>query len=300
MKTSRLFFALAVIGHFSLHAQVGGNAIYAPAINQRPAPATGDLATTEPRGSVPVAFIEANVLLNLKADAYRAVFALAQEGPTLADANEKMSKQASAFTAALKALGVKPSDIYVDFVSQNRIYDFDVQETVAREKSAGFEVKKNVVVRYHDAALLDQLLVAAAQSSIFDLVRVDYLVTDMAAARARLLEEASKVIKNKEAAYQRLLDVKIRRTWVSQEKYNANFPSDMYKSYTAFESGNLENYNLRVVRNRKTSTFYYSPLDPADFDAVLNPAGLEPLVHLTLDLKVRYVPAPDASGPAPK
>jgi hypothetical protein len=62
----------------------------------------------------------------------------------------------------------------------------------------------------------------------------------------------------------------------------------MYKSYTAYESGSADSYNLRVVRNRKTSTFYYSPLDPAGFDAVINPAGMEPVVQLTLYLKIKY------------
>lgn len=289
MKPFCLFIAIALLGHSTLLAQVGGSMIYAPAKDQSPAVATGDLSATEPKGSVPVAFIEANVLLNLKADAYQAVFALAQEGPTLAEGNEKIAKQSRDFIAALETMGVKPADIFVDFVSQNRVYDFDVQENVAKEKLSGFEVKKNVVVRYQDAARLDQLLAAAAKSSIFDLVKVDYIVNDMAAARARLLEEASKVIKNKEASYRSLFDIKLRRTSVHQEKYNAFFPADMYKSYTAFESGNADSYNQRVVRNRKTSTFYYNALNPADFDTVLNPAGLEPVVQITLYLKVRYL-----------
>jgi len=289
MKTLCFFISILLIGQFTLQAQVGGNSIYAPARSQSPAIASGDLSATEPKGSVPLSFIEANVLLNLKADAYEAVFALAQEGPTLAEANQKLTKQVDGFMAALDALGVKRSDVFVDFVSQNRIYDFEIQDNVAKEKLSGFEVKKNVMVRYQDAALLDKLLAAAAQSSIFDLVKVDYVVNDMAAARARLLEEASKVIKKKEASYEHLFELKLQRTSVYQEKYNAFFPSDMYKSYTAFESGNADSYNLRVVHSRKTSTFYYSPLDPADFDAVLNPAGLEPVVQITLYLKVRYL-----------
>ncbi len=289
MKLFCLFISIAFIVQFTLHAQVGGNAIYAPGRGQSPAMAAGDLFATESKGSVPVSFIEANVLLNLKPDAYQAVFALAQEGPTLAEGNEKIARQAKEFISALEALGVKPSDIFVDFVTQNRVYDFDVQENVAKEKLSGFEVKKNVVVRYQDAALLDNLLAAAAKSSIFDLVKVDYIVNDMAAARARLLEEASNVIKKKEASYQHLFNIKLRRTSVYQEKYNSFFPADMYKSYTAFESGNAESYNLRVVRNRKTSTSYYSALNAADFDAVPIPAGLEPMVQITLCLKVRYL-----------
>ena len=113
-------------------------------------------------------------------------------------------------------------------------------------------------------------------------------MSDVAAARARLLDEASKVIKQKEMSYNRLFGMKLRPASVYLEKYNSFFPSDMYKSYTAFESGSAESYNQRVIRQRKTSTFYYSPQDPAAFDAVVNPAGVEPVVQLTLYLKIRY------------
>jgi uncharacterized protein YggE len=289
MKLSRLFIATVLLFQFNLQAQVAGNSVYGVPKNTGAAIATGDLFTTEPSNSVPVSFVEANVLLNLKPDAYQAVFALSQEGDTVPQSNEKLTAQAKEFMAALESLGVKPADICVDFIGQNRVYDFDVQNNVAKEKLSGFEVKKNVIVRYHDAALLDKMLAAASKASIFDLVKVDYIVSDMPAARARLLAEASNVIKEKEATYARLLDIKLRRTSVFQEKYGAYFPADMYKSYTAFESGNADSYNLRVVRGRKTSTFYYSPLESADFDKVINPAGVEPVVQLTLYLKVRYL-----------
>ncbi len=232
--------------------------------------------------------MDAYVLMNLKADQCQAVFALAQEGPSLLAGNEKLASQTKEFVAAVQTLGVRPEEIFVDFISQNRIYDYAVSNNVAHEKLSDFEVKKNVIVRYADRALLDKLLAAAAKSAIFDLVKVDYLVNDMAAARARLLEEASKVIKQKEASHQRLFGVRMRPGLVYQQKYAVYSPADMYKSYTAFESGSADSYGLRVVRSRKTSTAFYSPVDPSDFDAVLNPAGVEPVVQLTLYLKIQY------------
>ena len=288
MKATHLLLFIILLSQLALRAQIAGNLVYGAPKAPSPGPATGELFAAEPKGSVPVSFIEASVLLNLKADAYQAVFALVQEGPTLPEGNEKLTAQVREFTAALAALGVKGPDIYVDFVSQNRIYDFSVQDNAAREKPAGFEVKKNVIVRYQDPALLERMLAAAAKSGVFDLVKVDYIVSDLPAARARLREEAAKVIKQKEAAYRKLFAVRARAASVYQEKYDAYFPSDMYKSYTAYESGSADSYNLRVVRSRKTSTFYYSPLDPSGFDTVLNPAGVEPVVQLSLYLKLRY------------
>ena len=288
MKHTRFLISVLVLGHFVLWAQEGGNSVYGNTGGRNTGVVTGDLFAVEPKGSVPVSFLEANVLMNVKADRYQAVFALAQEGPTVVEGNEKIAAQTKEFIASLEALGVKPTDIFVDFISQNRVYDFTVEDNVAREKLAGFEDKKNVIVRYQDRALLEKMLAAAAKSAIFDLVKVDYVVSDLAGARARLLEEASKLIKQKETSYGRLFGIKMRPLAVYQQKYNAFSPADMYKSYVAQESGNAGGYNLRTVRQRKTTTFYYSPLDPSGFDAVINPAGVEPVVQFTLYLKVKY------------
>ena len=288
MKSCLILALIVMHTPSALLAQNAGNMVYGAPKVQSTGVTTGDLFAVEPRGSVPVSFIEANVLMNLKADQYQAVFALAQEGPTLLEGNEKLAAQTREFIASLEGLGLKHADIFVDFISQNRVYDFTVADNVARENLSGFEVKKNVIVRYGDPALLEKMLAAAGKSAIFDLVKVDYIVSDLAAARAQLRDEAAKIVKQKETSYRRLFGLTMRPASVYQEKYNAFYPADMYKSYTAYESGNADNYNMRVVRNRKTSTFYYSPLDPAGFDAVINPAGVEPVVQITCYLKIRY------------
>src|SRR5450759_528606 len=220
MKHTWLFISVILLGTFPLGAQEAGNIVFGSSRGRSTGVVTGDLFGVEPKGSVAVLFVEANVLLNLKADQYQAVFALAQEGPTLAESNEKIVAQAREFVAAMEELGVKRTDIFVDFISQNRVYDYTVEGNLAREKLSGFEVKKNIIVRYQDRALLEKLLSAAAKSAVFDLVKVDYLVSDLAAARARLLEEASKIIRQKEAAYKRLFGVTLHPVAVYQEKYN--------------------------------------------------------------------------------
>jgi hypothetical protein len=65
----------------------------------------------------------------------------------------------------------------------------------------------------------------------------------------------------------------------------------MYNSYTAFESGNVDTRyrDAQVIEKRKASTFYFNPLHTGEFDAIINPLGVEPVVQLTLYLKVKYV-----------
>jgi len=288
MKTTLFLISIICACELAICAQEAGNSVYGGSRRRSSGAITGNLFATEPKDSVAASFVEANILMNVKADEYVAVFALAQEGPTLLESNEKIGAQIKEFLASLESLGVKRNDVFVDFVTQNRVYDFAVSENTAKESLTGFEVKKNVAVRYRDRALLENMLSAAAKSSIFDLVKVDYLVSDMTGLRDRLLSEASKVVRKKEAAYARLFGVKMRPSSVYQEKYNAFFPSDMYNSYVAYETSGVYRGNMPMVGKRKTSTFYFSPLDPAEFDAVIGSAGLEPVVQLTLYLKMKY------------
>lgn len=269
-------------------SQAAGNTIYSGARNRTSGVTTGNLSSVDPKDSSQNYFVEANVLMNVRADEYVAIFAVAQEGPSLQEANSKITTQVNEFLASLGKLGVKTNEVFVDFISQNRVYDFVVADNTAKETQTGFEVKKNIAVRYQEHRLLEELLAAAAKAEIFDLVKVDYVISDMASQREKLLTEASKVIRKKEADHNRLFAVKKRPLEFYQEKYNAFFPTEMYSSYAAFETGEVYRGNLPVVTKRKTRTSYYDPLDPAEFDLVIGQTGGEPMVQLTLFLKMKY------------
>lgn len=272
-------------------AQESGNAVYGNTRRRNTGVTTGNLYGVEPKDSVISTFLEANVLINVKADEYMAVFGVAQEGPTLVDCNKKIDLQIAEFTKSLQELGVAGADVFVDFVTQNRIYDFAVASgsSTAREKAAGFEIKKNILVHYKERGLLEKMLIAASKSSIFDLIKVDYIVSDAATLRDKLFEEASKIIKKKEERYSRQLGIKPHSFLVAQEKYDMFFPSEMYSSYAAYETGSVDSgREMKIVEKRKSKTFYYNPLDASDFDQVINPLVLEPVVQFTLYLKVKY------------
>jgi uncharacterized protein YggE len=221
-----------------------------------------------------------------------AVFGASQEAPTALESNQKVNAQIEQFLSAAAKLEINRSNTYVDLITQNRVYNFiPASDGTIREKLSGFETKKTIAVKYKDRTLLEKLLGAATQASIFDLIKVDYVVNDLSKIRSRLLEEASTVIKQKEENYVRTLGLKIRRNGVSQETYTTYYPAELYQTYTAFESGAVEtNYEsrARVVHERKSSTSYLEPLDSSAFDVVINSAGLEPMVQCTLYFKVRY------------
>ncbi len=239
-------------------------------------------------------FLEANVLINVKADEYVAVFAVSQEGTTVTICGQKMEAALQTFSEALKALGVKPNDVFVDFAAQNKIYGYEVTNEVAKEKLVGFELKKNVSVHFNDYALLDKLVLAASQVQIYDLIKVDYVVKNVPALRAKLMETAARVIKEKAARYQQLFGIHLLSpAQVYAEKPSLYFPSQMYDSYTAYESEdvNAGYYRQKYIIQgaRKSRTFFFNALDAGSFDSVINPIVLEPVVQATLYLKMKYV-----------
>ncbi len=238
-------------------------------------------------------FVEANVMMNVKADEYVAVFGVLQEGSTVAECNQKMDATVSEFSGELKQLGIGGDDVFVDFAAQNKIYGFQVTGTIAKERLVGFELKKNVSVHYKDKLLLDKLVITASKSKIFDLIKVDYVVRDTASVQRRLMDDAAAVIKQKTAAYERLLGIKLQPpAQVYAEKPSIYFPTEMYDSYAASESEEMSSDSDRqkytIQGARKSRTFFFNGLTSDGFDHVTNPVVIEPVVQFTLYLKVKY------------
>lgn len=240
-------------------------------------------------------FIDASVLMNVKADEFVAVFGIAQECSTVAECNQKMDRVVNEFTAALSQLGLSKNDMYVDFASQNKIYGFQVAGGIAKENLVGFELKKNISIHYRDKGLLDKLVIAASQSKIFDLIKVDYVVRDGVGIQNRLMEEAAEIIKRKAVRYEKLLGIKLPApAQVYAEKPSVYYPTEMYDSYAAYESeemgggGDADRQKYTVQGARKSRTFFFNALNADGFDQVVNPVVIEPVVQYTLYLKVRY------------
>lgn len=231
--------------------------------------------------------------MNVKADEYVAVFGVTTEGKTPEAAGVQMDATIAQFNESLKTLGVEDRDVFVDFVIQNRVYEYRIEETIAREELAGFELKKNVSIHFADKLLLDKLVVAAARVRIFDLIKVDYVVKDAAAIQAKLQAQTFGIIQSKVARYQNLLGVNLSLpVQVLVDKPSVYFPIEQYDSYTAAESQNIsapyDRSRYTVQNARKSRTTYFNPLKGAGFDLVVNPVIIEPVVQLTTYVKVKY------------
>jgi uncharacterized protein YggE len=237
-------------------------------------------------------FVDADILMNVKADEYVAVFGLAQDADTADEAAQKMDALVRQFTDSLKPLRVRDTDIYVDFIMQPRVYGYELTDNVAREKLVGFDLKKNISIHYSDRNLIDRLVAAAAKAHIYDLIKVDYVVKDINAVQTSLMVEAATVIKQKIAQDEKLLGIKIEPpAEVYAQRSAIHYPTSLYDAYTAAESESIRLPNLQkysVLQARKERTFYFNALDGSSFDKIVNPVVVEPVIQFTLYLKVKY------------
>jgi len=68
--------------------------------------------------------IEASVVTNLKPDAFVVVFGVNDEGSNAATSNEKVNSKIGSLIRKIKGMGIDANDVFIDFITQNRVYDY--------------------------------------------------------------------------------------------------------------------------------------------------------------------------------
>ena len=238
--------------------------------------------------------ISVNALLNQKADSYTAIFNVVQLGKTADETNSLLNARLDALLASLKSLGIRDEDMYVDMVNFVPKYEYDWSKKLFSPKTytetpKGFELQKNIHVRYTVPALLDRIVTAAARQEIYDIVKVDYNVKDPQKHYAQLREAAFQYlnqIKKQYLAIGTRLDsaytITAENAWVA-------YPINRYQSYQAYASQKIDDHeNGKVYRADKSTSRFYNAVPSNDYDIVINPDILEPAVQFSYNLLVRF------------
>lgn len=236
---------------------------------------------------------DADVMINMQASSYTAIFSVTDFGKTVIAADSAMSARLKTFTEALTKDSIEASNIHIDFISMLPVYEIDPQNKVfsniATEVPAGFKIKKNVHVLFFDHTKLDQIITHAAKASIYDLVKVDYNVNDIQAAYDTLRKIAVEVIDMKRNTY-RMMGFETTILTMA-EGYDSKYPEERYESYTAYLQGNSYNnqgnQNMQVQTTEKEQTVFYNKVPYKTFDRVLNADLAEPGVQFYYKLRVK-------------
>lgn len=238
--------------------------------------------------------ISVNTLSNQKASAYTAIFSVTQAGKTAEETNTLLNARLDGFLADLKNLGIPAADLYVDMVNFLPKYEYDVSKKLFSKKTyteipKGFEMQKNVHIRYTNPALLERIVTAAARQEIYDIVKVDYFVDDSERTYTQLREATFKYLQVIENQYKSIgirLDSAYR---VSAENAWVAYPINRYESYQAFSSQRLDfEENSKINAADKLTSRFYNAVPANDYDIVINPEILEPAVQFSYNLVVRF------------
>lgn len=229
-------------------------------------------------------------LANIKADGYTAIFSITQTGKTTKEVNELMDQR---ITQSLNEIKLKKGvETFVDMISFVPVYEYETEKKVFNRKTynevpAGFELKKNIHIKFADPAQLNEFISILSNYEIYDLVRVDYFSTELEAVKKEMMTKAKLLVQEKVKNYQELLG----ETFTNAEKkitddYIVSLPVEMYKSYEAYNSSSLNLKKANINQINKSVTLYYQPVLDKNFDFVINPTVLEPVIQIQYQVKI--------------
>ncbi|MEM6769066.1 MAG: SIMPL domain-containing protein [Bacteroidota bacterium] len=293
-----LYYLLVLLAFAPLRAQTMGNYYnQAPTAVQnyqvqfravpRPAAFINDANAVE---------ITINALSNQAAKSQIAIFSVFQAGPTVQQVNSGMNSRLDSVKEGLKKLGIPASDIHIDMVNFLPTYAFQGEKKIFSKKTltevpTGFNLQKNLHIRYRDAELLDQILTVVTEAEIYDIIKVDYSVDEPQRVYTELREKTFSYLDTLVAVYaQRGIALDTARMQVAENAWVV-YPGNRYESYTAHSSQKLTAKQAEqaiVTKAEKPVLRFYNAIPTNDYDLVINPGLLEPAAQFSYSLKVRF------------
>jgi hypothetical protein len=236
-------------------------------------------------------------LCNVKADGYVAIFSVSQAGTTASEVNQLIEERINLVLTSCKSItGIST---YVDMISFVPFYETESVKKIFSKKTynevpKGFEVKKNLHIKYSNSNLLNKLISLCSQAEIYDLVRVDYFSDSIAIKKRALMTKANSLLQERMKNRVSIMGIDLANyDKYMAEDYKVVFPVEMYTAYQAYATNSLAFKGLGTVQEAtKSTTYYYKPYFDKDFDFVINPQIMEPVIQVVYELKVNYVPKP--------
>ncbi len=237
-----------------------------------------------------------NVLMNVDPNAYVAILGTSQVSETVESSHQMINDRIDSFINAIKLFGIKNTDTYIDFISQFPIFEIEIEKKLFsksyNEIPKGFEIKKNVHVRFSDINILEKLLIEAAKKEMYDIIKVDYIINDYEAIYDSLRVTAIRVIDEKLKDFKRL-GIKYDAMYSKvEESVQSTYPFERYSNYTPFNSSsNTKTSSGKNINSGSTKSQYlfYDKLPYSAYDVIINPDVVKPHVQFSYKMTVKYV-----------
>lgn len=244
---------------------------------------------------------QAKALMNANTLSYVATFNVSQVGNDLKDVVTKSDDRIRNFIDDLIREGVDTNNITVDMISLIPVYDYEVEKKLFsktyNEIPVGFELQKNILIKYDKSSKLDIIVKSAVLNEIYDLVKVDYYVDNIEGIKDTLRKKTILYLEKKLKDLSALgVDFDSLYT-VFSEDYQTIMPHSKYENYIAFSRPSIDaaqgksffGVESKVRRSGKLKTMFYNPVSFKDFDIVINPVILEPVVQFTYSINIKFI-----------
>lgn len=250
--------------------------------------------------------IDVKALQNVSATTYTAIFNVTQIGPSAEATNTLMKERIESIKQRLDTQGITQDDIAIDVISFVPMYEVEVTKKLFSktytEVPKGFQLQQNIHIQFTKTNQFESILEACAKSEVYNLVKVDYFIEDIQAVYKNLQEQLLKLIEDKKAYYKVLgFNLSEYNIAIADDKY-CYFPKDFYQSYQAYNSISFEalKKDKGVTTAKKQMSYYYQPLTYEHYDVVINPAILEPVVQIGMNIKLMFTPKVKTQEPITK
>ena len=294
----KLILSILIASGSTCFAQVIGNEVYANAnaysYNNHNY-SKSQFSATNVTTTDSTMIISTQVMMNKEADHYVLSVGVSQEAPSVKECNDKINSRITSFIQDLKQFDINESDIYIDFITQNKIYDYKIEGDIATQFLDGFEIKKNIIMEIKEVSKVDEIAALASQHKIYDIIKVDYIDKNIESTYEKLFKKAVEVITTKKELYEQVTMKKFNtNSRILSDHFEAVYPETQYKKYQAFETSNVKsNYNYNgkrfIEKNmKKSQTFYYDGVSTSAFDAVIHPVQTKVGIQYILELKIIY------------
>ena len=231
--------------------------------------------------------ISASVLLHKEADYYLISVGASQEAPTVIDCNKQLNHRLENLINALIKLGIDEKKIYMDFISQTRIYDHKVEGNNIEEFFVGFEIRKNLIIKTKRLDQIDRIIELCSEQAVYDIIKVEYFNEHIEKIYEELFDQVINLIERKKARFLNHSSIKLTNKYrITSDNFQIYYPKNLYQEYKeAFESSTVNTYyssNYIKKEVRKDRTFYY--------DGVATHLGADQIIDdLSPEVGIQYL-----------
>lgn len=232
-------------------------------------------------------------IYNEKATAQIATFSILQVGKSAEEATSLIDERIG---NVMKELETFNSEIEVktDMISFVPTYDYAVEKKIFNpktynEKPSGFELKKNIIIKFKNNNDFDKIVAICGKNEIYDLAKVDYVTTNFDMVRLQMQKKALEQFKDMMNTYSLIMNTDLnKKEKILQEGFNVSYPMESYRSYQAFSQAAADFDPKSQVNNiKKNTTEYYNAALVKDHNFIFNADITEPSIQAFYEITIR-------------